>query len=82
MSNKIKTENIEPDVKTEIKEEGVKQEPESDNLPPLIENDVKSEVESDLQLVNVNSLGTKTESTQSKTIYDKYAISFCELTRV
>ena len=58
----------------EIKEEGVKQEPESDNLPPLIENDVKSEVESDLQLVNVNSLGTKTESTQSKTIYDKYRI--------
>ena len=60
--------NIKLDVKTECKGDGVvKHDPESDpeysidNLPPLIENGIKSELESDLQ-------GT-TESTQIKTAF-------------
>ena len=81
MNSQIKTENIEPDAEAEIKEKGiVKEEPASDpeysiyNLPPLIENNVKSEIESDPQ-------GT-TESTQSKTVDDKIASSFGKFTQV
>jgi len=81
MDSHIKTENIEPDAETEIKEEGIVKEEQAsdpeysiDNLPPLIENDVKSEIESDPQ-------GT-TESTQIKTVDDKIASSFGKFTQV
>ena len=62
MNSQIKTENIELVVETEIKEEPASDPEYSiDNLPPLIENGIKSELESDLQ-------GT-TESTPSKTAF-------------
>ena len=83
MNSQIKTENIELVVETEIKEEPASDPEYSiDNLPPLIENDVKSEIESHPQGTSESTQSKSTQNTQIKTVDDKIASSFGKFTQV